>query len=73
MTGEMTLHGDVLPIGGVREKILAAKRLGIKKLILPEDNKPDVEELGEWMKSGMTLNYVSKITSVFQMALKQGK
>ncbi len=70
MTGEMTLHGDVLPIGGVREKLLAAKRLGIKKLILPEDNKSDVEELGEWMKSGMTIHYVSKITSVFELALK---
>ena len=71
MTGEMTLHGDVLPIGGVREKILAAKRLGIKKLILPEDNKSDVDELGEWIKSGMKINYVSKISSVFQLALKQ--
>ena len=70
MTGEMTLHGDVLPIGGVREKILAAKRLGIKKLILPEDNKSDVDELGEWIKSGMRINYVSKMSSVFQLALK---
>ncbi len=70
MTGEMTLHGDVLPIGGVREKILAAKRLGIKKLIVPEDNKPDVEELGDWIKSGMKIHYVSKISSVFQLALK---
>ncbi len=71
MTGEMTLHGDVLPIGGLREKILAAKRLGIKKLILPEDNRPDVEELSEWIRSGISVSYVSKITSVFQMALKK--
>lgn len=70
MTGEMTLHGDVLPIGGVREKVLAAKRLGIKKLILPEDNKSDVDELGEWIKSGMKIHYVSKMSSVFQLALK---
>lgn len=70
MTGEMTLHGDVLPIGGIREKMLAAKRLGIKKLILPEDNKPDVGELGEWIKSDMKIHYVSKITGVFQLALK---
>ena len=47
MTGEMTLHGDVLPIGGIREKLLAAKRLGIKKLIVPEDNRPDVVELND--------------------------
>lgn len=70
MTGEMTLHGDVLPIGGVREKVLAAKRLGIKKLILPEDNRSDVDELGEWIKSGMKIHYVSKMSSVFQLALK---
>lgn len=73
MTGEMTLHGDVLPIGGVREKILAAKRLGIKKLILPEDNKADVEELNAWMTSGMDLHYVSRITKVFELALRPGK
>ena len=70
MTGEMTLHGDVLPIGGIREKMLAAKRLGIKKLILPEDNKSDVGELGDWIKTGMKIHFVSKITSVFQLALK---
>ncbi len=70
MTGEMTLHGNVLPIGGVREKVLAAKRLGIKKLILPEDNKSDVDELGNWIKSGMKIHYVSKMSTVFQLALK---
>ena len=70
MTGEMTLHGNVLPIGGVREKVLAAKRLGIKKLILPEDNKSDVDELGDWIKSGMKIHYVSKMSTVFQLALK---
>jgi ATP-dependent Lon protease len=71
MTGEMTLHGDVLPIGGVREKILAAKRHGIKRLILPEDNRADVEELKEWMVKGMEINYVSKITEVFALALRR--
>ncbi|NLL41090.1 MAG: endopeptidase La [Synergistaceae bacterium] len=70
MTGEMTLHGNVLPIGGIREKILAAKRHGIKKLILPEDNRPDVEELSDWIKSGMKIHYVSKMSTVFQLALK---
>ena len=70
MTGEMTLHGNVLPIGGVREKVLAAKRLGIKKLIVPEDNKSDVDELGDWIKSGMKIHYVSKMSTVFQLALK---
>jgi len=73
MTGEMTLHGDVLPIGGLREKVLAAKRLGIKKIILPEDNKADIEELSDWVKKGMTFNYVSKITKVFELALRPGE
>ena len=71
MTGEMTLHGDVLPIGGIREKLLAAKRLGIKKLIVPEDNRPDVVELNDWVTKDITVSYVSKITEVFTLALRQ--
>ncbi len=71
MTGEMTLHGDVLPIGGIREKLLAAKRLGIKKLIVPEDNRPDVVELNDWITKDIAISYVSKITEVFALALRQ--
>lgn len=73
MTGEMTLHGNVLPIGGVREKILAAKRLGIKDVILPDDNKPDAAELSPWVLKGMKLHYVSNITKVFELALRPGE
>lgn len=75
MTGEMTLHGSVLPIGGVREKILAAKRSGITKIIIPKDNREEVEELSEWVRSGVTLHYVTDITEVFGLALckKDGK
>lgn len=69
MTGEMTLHGRVLPIGGIREKILAAKRLGIKDIILPEDNRPDAAELGQWVLKGMKLHYVSDVSKVFDLAL----
>lgn len=69
MTGEMTLHGRVLPIGGVREKILAAKRLGIKDIILPEDNRSDAAELGQWVLKGMKLHYVSDVSKVFDLAL----
>ncbi len=69
MTGEMTLHGDVLPIGGVREKILAAKRLGIKKLIIPADNKKDVAELKDWITEGLEIYYVSKFDEVAELAL----
>lgn len=73
MTGEMTLHGSVLPIGGVREKILAAKRLGIKDVILPEDNKSDAAELSSWVLKGMKLHYVSNVTKVFELALRPGE
>ncbi len=73
MTGEMTLHGNVLPIGGVREKILAAKRLGIKDIILPDDNKPDAAELSPWVLKGMKLHYVSNVSKVFELALRPGE
>ena len=71
MTGEMTLHGDVLPIGGIREKILAAKRLGIKKLIVPADNKADVQELNDWITKDIDISYVSRIEEVFALALRK--
>jgi len=70
MTGEMTLHGDVLPIGGIREKILAAKRIGIKKLIIPAENKVEVEEQSDWILSGVKIRYVKTIRDVFELALK---
>lgn len=73
MTGEMTLHGNVLPIGGVREKILAAKRMGVKKLLIPQDNKPDVEELSEWITKDMKIYYVSKIDEILSFALIPGE
>lgn len=70
MTGEMTLHGEVLPIGGVREKILAAKRMGIKKLLIPADNRIEAEELSDWILSGVNVCYVKTISEVFELALK---
>jgi len=70
MTGEMTLHGDVLPIGGIREKILAAKRIGIKKLIIPAENKIEVDEQSDWILSGVKIRYVKTIRDVFELALK---
>lgn len=69
MTGEMTLRGKVLAIGGVREKILAAKRNGIYSVILPKDNAVDVEELAEWAKAEMQFHYVTNVTEVFKLAL----
>lgn len=69
MTGEMTLRGKVLPIGGVKEKILAAKRSGITDIVLCEDNRKDVEEVPEMYVQGLTFHYVSDIDEVIDFAL----
>ncbi|MDR1650385.1 MAG: endopeptidase La, partial [Synergistaceae bacterium] len=69
MTGEITLRGTVLPIGGVREKVLAARRSGIMSVILPRENSVDVDELAEWARDGMTFNYVSNVDEVFSLTL----
>ncbi len=69
MTGEMTLRGKVLPIGGVKEKILAAKRSGITDIILCEDNRKDVEEIPEMYVKGLTFHYVKDIEEVINYAL----
>ncbi|MCF0247234.1 MAG: endopeptidase La, partial [Synergistes sp.] len=73
MTGEITLHGDVLPIGGLREKILAAKRHGITDIILPEANRNDTEGFNDWILGGMTLHFVENVSEVFALALKADK
>lgn len=69
MTGEMTLRGKVLPIGGVKEKLLAAKRSGITDIILCEDNRKDVSEINEIYLKGLTLHYVKDISEVIKLAL----
>lgn len=69
MTGEMTLRGKVLPIGGVKEKILAAKRAGITDLILCEDNRKDVAEIPEMYLKGLDFHYVRDIQQVIDVAL----
>jgi ATP-dependent Lon protease len=71
MTGEITLRGTVLPIGGVREKVLAAKRNGIRTVILPKENSVDVDELAEWASDGMTFHYVDNVSEVFNLALSK--
>jgi ATP-dependent Lon protease len=70
MTGEMTLRGRVMPVGGIKEKILAAKRAGIKELILCEDNRKDVEEVKAEYVAGLTFHYVKQIDEVLKLALK---
>ncbi|MBQ5388528.1 MAG: endopeptidase La [Paludibacteraceae bacterium] len=69
MTGEMTLRGKVLPIGGVKEKILAAKRAGITDLVLCEDNRKDVEDIAAKYLKGLSFHYVKDIQEVIDFAL----
>ena len=70
MTGEMTLRGKVLPIGGVKEKLLAAKRAGITDIILCEDNRKDVAEINDIYLKGLTLHFVHDISEVLEKALQ---
>lgn len=65
MTGEISLRGDVLPIGGLREKTLAAKRLNIVNLFVPEANRPDVEDMEPWIREGVNFIFVRKASQVF--------
>jgi len=75
MTGELTLTGEVLPIGGEREKLLAAKRLGIDTVILPHANRPDVEELPASIPEGLTIHYVKHFDEVAKLmfGIKAGR
>jgi len=69
MTGEITLRGMVLPVGGIKEKILAAKRAGIKELIMPKLNEKDVEEINKEYIKGLTFHYVADVADVLALAL----
>ena len=69
MTGEITLRGKVLPVGGIKEKILAAKRAGIREIILCKDNRKDIEEISEIYLKGLTFHYVNTIKEVLDIAL----
>ena len=73
MTGEITLRGRVLPIGGLKEKILAAKTAGIKKVLVPAENEKDVEEISREIKSGLEIVYVSHMEEVLAHALVKKK
>ncbi len=71
MTGEISLQGKVLPVGGIRDKILAAKRQGIHNILLPGANRPDVEEIVDWTKEGLSFKYVEEVSDVFSFALER--
>ena len=70
MTGEITLRGQVLPVGGIKEKALAAKRAGIKDIIMPKQNEKDVDEINKEYIKGLRFHYVSDVSEVIALALK---
>jgi ATP-dependent Lon protease len=67
MTGEITLTGLVLPVGGIREKVIAARRVNIRKLILPHANKGDFEELPEYIREGLEARFVRRYEEVAEV------
>ena len=69
MTGEITLRGMVLPVGGIKEKVLAAKRAGIKNIIIPEKNKKDLEEIPKHNIENLNFHFINKIDEVIQYAI----
>jgi ATP-dependent Lon protease len=73
MTGEITLRGKVLPVGGIKEKILAAKRANIKEIILCNENEKDILEIKESYLKGLTFHYVSEMSEVIELALTKQK
>ncbi len=73
MTGEITLRGTVLPVGGIKEKVLAALRAGIKQVILPEQNRKDLEDIPEHVKESLTFHFVNTTAEVLNLALGDGK
>lgn len=70
MTGELTLTGQVLPVGGIREKVIAARRQGIKVLVLPEANRGDYEELPDYLKKGLTVHFAAHYDQVYEVLWK---
>jgi ATP-dependent Lon protease len=69
MTGEITLRGLVLPVGGIKEKVLAAKRAGIKAVILPKKNEKDLEEIQPALMKGLKFHFVDRMDEVMGLAL----
>jgi ATP-dependent Lon protease len=73
MTGEITLRGKVLPVGGIKEKILAAKRARIKEIVLSKKNKADILEINEKYLRGLKFHYVENISEVLKIAITNRK
>jgi ATP-dependent Lon protease len=73
MTGELTLTGQVLPVGGIREKVIAARRVNIHEIILPEGNRGDAEELPEYIKEGLVIHFVERFRQVVGLVFTPGQ
>jgi ATP-dependent Lon protease len=67
MTGELTLTGQVLPVGGIREKVIAARRIGIAELILPDANRRDFDKLPAHIRAGLTVHFAKRFQDVAQV------
>jgi ATP-dependent Lon protease len=70
MTGEVSLTGRVLPIGGVKQKLLAAHRAGLTEVILPERNSPDLDDVPQVVRDQLTVHLVSDVAEVLELALE---
>ncbi|MEW8549445.1 MAG: S16 family serine protease, partial [Candidatus Thiodiazotropha endolucinida] len=73
MTGELTLTGQVFPVGGIREKVIAARRAGIRELIMPEDNRSDYEEVPEHIRKGLKVHFASVFEDVVPLLFRGKK
>merc|ERR1719384_1682756 len=73
MTGELTLTGKVLKVGGIKEKVIAAKREGVRTLILPKHNEADYSDLKEYLRTGLTAHFVDHFDDVFRLAFDQSQ
>src|SRR5207245_10894094 len=73
MTGEVTLQGLVLPIGGVKQKVLAAHRMGLKEVILPKRNEKDIDDVPESVRKAMTFHLASQVDDVLRHAIEPGQ
>lgn len=69
MTGEVSLTGHVLPVGGIKEKTIAAKRVGVKCIIIPEENKKDFDDLPKFITEGLEVHFVSQYSQVYDIVL----
>jgi ATP-dependent Lon protease len=67
MTGEITLTGEVFPVGGIREKLIAARRAGIREIILPEDNRGELNEVPEHVRKGFKVHFASHFLDVLPL------